>query len=48
MMQIHEGEALNNAAKVSRIGVNGLAEQMGIPRSTLYYNLKKEKLDEVK
>lgn len=45
-MQIHEGEALNNAAKVSRMGVNGLAEQMGIPRSTLYYNLKKEKLDE--
>ncbi|MEZ5018373.1 MAG: S24 family peptidase [Flavipsychrobacter sp.] len=45
-MQIHQGEALQNAARMSKMGVHGLAEALGIPRSTLYYNFKKEKLDE--
>lgn len=45
-MQIHQGEALQNAARMSKMGVHGLAEALGIPRSTLYYNFRKEKLDE--
>jgi phage repressor protein C with HTH and peptisase S24 domain len=45
MTQIHEGEALQNAARMSKAGVHGLADLMGIPRSTLYYNFKKERLD---
>ena len=45
-MQIHEGEALQNAARMSKIGVHGLADAMGVPRSTLYYNFKKEELDD--
>lgn len=44
-MQIHEGEALQNAAKMSKLGVHGLAETLGVPRSTLYYNFRKERLD---
>ncbi|RYD55786.1 MAG: S24 family peptidase [Sphingobacteriales bacterium] len=44
--QIHEGEALQNAAKMSKIGVHGLAENLGVPRSTLYYNFRKDKLDD--
>src|SRR5690606_19473296 len=44
-MEIHEGEALQNAAKLSRIGIHGLAESMEVPRSTLYYNFKKKQLD---
>lgn len=46
MMQIHEGEALQNAAKLSKLGVHGLAEKLGVPRSTLYYNFRKERLDD--
>lgn len=46
MMQVHEGEALQNAARMSKIGVHGLADAMGVPRSTLYYNFKKDELDE--
>lgn len=46
MMQIHEGEALQNAAKLSKIGIHGLAEYLGVPRSTLYYNFRKERLDD--
>jgi phage repressor protein C with HTH and peptisase S24 domain len=45
MIQIHEGEALQNAARLSKPGVHGLADLMGIPRSTLYYNFKKKQLD---
>ncbi len=45
-MQLHEGEALQNAARMSKMGVHGLAEALGIPRSTLYYNFRKERLDE--
>lgn len=45
-MQIHEGEALQNAARLSKLGVHGLADAMGVPRSTLYYNFKKEELDD--
>ncbi len=45
MSQIHEGEALQNAARMSKAGVHGLADLMNIPRSTLYYNFKKERLD---
>lgn len=45
MNQIHEGEALQNAARMSKPGVHGLAELMNIPRSTLYYNFKKQYLD---
>lgn len=45
-MSIHEGEALQNAAKMSKVGIHGLADAMGVPRSTLYYNFRKEKLDE--
>lgn len=45
-MAIHEGEALQNAARMSKIGVHGLADALGVPRSTLYYNFKKERLDE--
>lgn len=44
--QIHEGEALQNAAKMSKAGVHGLAELLGVPRSTLYYNFRKERLDD--
>lgn len=46
MEPIHEGEALQNAAKLSKPGVHGLADLMGIPRSTLYYNFRKTRLDE--
>lgn len=46
MMHIHEGEALQNAAKLSKVGIHGLAEQLGVPRSTLYYNFRKERLDD--
>lgn len=46
MRHIHEGEALQNAAKLSKLGIHGLADQMGIPRSTLYYNFRKERLEE--
>jgi phage repressor protein C with HTH and peptisase S24 domain len=46
MMQIHEGEALQNAAKLSKLGVHGLAEYLGVPRSTLYYNFRKSRLEE--
>lgn len=42
---VHEGEALKNAAKLSPMGVNGLAEALQMPRSTLYHNLNKETLD---
>lgn len=45
-MQIHEGEALQNAARMSKAGVHGLAELLDVPRSTLYYNFKKERLDD--
>lgn len=45
-MQIHEGEALQNAARMSKLGVHGLAEHLDVPRSTLYYNFKKERLDD--
>ncbi len=44
-MDLHEGEALQNAAKLSKIGIHGLAESMGVPRSTLYYNFRKRHLD---
>lgn len=46
MTQIHEGEALQNAARMSKLGVHGLADAMGVPRSTLYYNFKKDELDD--
>ncbi len=46
MIQVHDGEALQNAAKLSKLGIHGLADQMGIPRSTLYYNFRKAHLDE--
>jgi hypothetical protein len=46
MIQLHEGEALQNAARMSKLGVHGLADAMEVPRSTLYYNFKKEKLDD--
>jgi hypothetical protein len=46
MRQIHEGEALQNAAKLSKLGIHGLADAMGIPRSTLYYNFRKTRLDD--
>ncbi len=45
-MSIHEGEALQNAARINKMGVNGLAVALNVPRSTLYYNFRKEKLDE--
>jgi len=45
MAHLHEGEALQNAARISKLGVHGLADAMGVPRSTLYYNFKKESLD---
>lgn len=45
-IQIHEGEALQNAAKLSKPGIHGLADILGIPRSTLYYNFRKTTLDE--
>jgi hypothetical protein len=45
-MIVNEGEALQNAAKVSKIGIHGLADLMGIPRSTLYYNFRKTRLDD--
>lgn len=45
-MSIHEGEALQNAARINKMGVNGLAIALNVPRSTLYYNFRKEKLDE--
>lgn len=44
-MEIHEGEALQNAAKLSPLGIHGLAESMKVPRSTLYYQFKKRQLD---
>ncbi len=44
-MEIHEGEALQNAAKMSPLGIHGLAESMKVPRSTLYYNFRKRQLD---
>lgn len=43
---MHEGEALKNAAKTSQIGVTGLADALGIPRSSFYYQLKDETLEE--
>lgn len=46
MIQLHEGEALQNAARMSKLGVHGLADAMEVPRSTLYYNFKKERLDD--
>lgn len=46
-MSIHEGEALQNAARMSKLGVNGLAVALNVPRSTLYYNFRKEKLDDM-
>lgn len=46
MSNIHEGEALQNAARMSKMGVHGLAIALNVPRSTLYYNFRKEKLDE--
>jgi phage repressor protein C with HTH and peptisase S24 domain len=46
MTQVHDGEALQNAAKLSKLGIHGLADQMGIPRSTLYYNFRKLRLDD--
>ena len=46
MHNYHEGEALQNAAKLSKIGIHGLAEHLGVPRSTLYYNFRKERLDD--
>lgn len=45
-MQIHEGEALQNAAKMSKLGIHGLADYLGVPRSTLYYNFRKERLED--
>lgn len=45
-MNIHEGEALQNAARMSKMGVHGLAIALNVPRSTLYYNFRKEKLDD--
>ncbi len=46
MAQLHEGEALQNAAKMSKPGIHGLADLLGVPRSTLYYNFRKERLDD--
>lgn len=46
MAQLHEGEALQNAAKMSKPGIHGLADILGVPRSTLYYNFRKERLDD--
>lgn len=45
-MNIHEGEALQNAARMSKLGVHGLATALDVPRSTLYYNFRKERLDD--
>ena len=45
-MSIHEGEALQNAARMSKLGVHGLAIALNVPRSTLYYNFRKERLDD--
>lgn len=45
-MNIHEGEALQNAARMSKLGVHGLAIALNVPRSTLYYNFRKDKLDD--
>lgn len=45
-MSIHEGEALQNAARMSKLGVHGLATALNVPRSTLYYNFRKERLDD--
>lgn len=42
MIQLHEGEALQNAARMSKLGVHGLADAMEVPRSTLYYNFKRK------
>lgn len=46
MTYIHEGEALQNAARMHKLGVHGLADAMEVPRSTLYYNFKKNRLDD--
>ena len=46
MSMHHEGEALQNAARMSKMGVHGLAIALNVPRSTLYYNFRKKKLDE--
>lgn len=45
-MAIHEGNALKNAAKTSSVGVSGLADKLEIPRSTFYYQLKDEVLED--
>lgn len=45
-MNIHEGEALQNAARMSKMGVHGLAVALNVPRSTLYYNFRKDRLDD--
>lgn len=45
-MSIHEGEALQNAARMSKLGVHGLAIALDVPRSTLYYNFRKDRLDD--
>ena len=43
---MHEGQALNKAAKTSRLGIVGLVAAMGIPRSSYYYAIKDAILDD--